>query len=967
MLRRFYICGIAICTLISCHTVVTDEPEEQNSTEAIYASIEQFRHNKTTLDSDNSILWSSGDRISVFKHRSFNDEYILDKEAVGTDEGRFSLIPSFTDGLIQIVSLSHSIAFYPYVPILTCYELGNDDGYSVEGFAIPAVQKWVADSFDPCSFPMVAVSESSDLLSFRNICGILKLCFTGSGSVKRLRLMGNRGEVLSGETSVAVYLDDRKPEISICGDPSTELILDCKDGVCLDPVHPTSFMFSLPPVDFDGGFTIEVEYDGGKVITVSTSKRNQVLRSMILRMPDIDLDDLEDDSADDVQIVFEDPVVERVFLSRFDNDEDNSLSIKEVDAVTEISSFFFGEYASEVKSLDDLSQFTSLVSLADDAFNGCTALESVVMPASLVSIGSRAFAGCSSLSDITLDEGLVSIGNEAFGSCYNLLGINIPDSVESIGEGTFKDCINLEGFTGKGVLADGRTLISDDVLISYAFSGQARFAYHIPAEVSKIGEGAFYNCRNLTGFVSHAAVKAIGDYAFYGCGLLSDVDLADGLMSIGMKTFARCFALSKLSLPESLGYIGYYAFAENAGIEELRVNSTVPPYVDVALFDTVPAALTVYVPDSSLSEYLAASGWRDLRYYMHGVVPDEDAGGESDDDSSDGEVTVLQKAERGNGIDVVLMGDAFTRSDIDDGTYASYMDQAVEALFSVEPYISYRDLFNVYSVAVVSERRGYTSGTGRLETFFGEGTHVGGNDETVMEYAMNVLTEDDMDDALIIVLLNREYYAGTCYMYYPSDGDYGRGLSIAYFPLGTDDEMFAELLQHEAGGHGFAKLDDEYYYYGTIPSEEITRHKWLSGYGWSKNVDITSNRNKVKWRKFIYDGRYSDEGIGIFEGASTYQFGIYRPTEYSIMNQNQGGFNAPSREAIWYRMHKLAFGSSWEYDFEEFVEYDMVNLTGTRAGECRTRTTGVELPPLSPPVIRTCSWRDFIDKKHPDL
>ncbi len=966
MLRRFYICCIAICALISCHTDITDEPQEQNPTETIYASIEQFRHNRTTLGSDNSILWSSGDRISVFKHRSFNDEYILDEVASGTNEGEFSLIPSFTDGLVPIVPLLHSVAFYPYVSRLTCNEIGNDDGYSIDGFVIPKIQKWVAESFDPYSFPMVAVSESPNILSFRNICGILKLCFTGSGSVKRLRLMGNKGEALAGESLLTVYGDERKPEISICGDSFSEVILDCGDGVCLDPEHPTSFMFSLPPVDFDGGFTVEVEYDGGKVVEVSTSKNNPVLRSMILRMPDINLDDMEDDSIDDMQIVFEDPVVERVFISRFDKDDDNSLSMKEVAAVAEISSFFFGEDASDVKSLDDLSQFNSLVSLADDAFNGCTALESVVMPVSLASIGSRAFAGCSSLCEITLNEGLVSIANEAFRSCYNLFEINIPDSVESIGEGTFKDCINLEGFTGRGVLSDGRTLISDDVLISYAFSGQARFAYHIPAEVSKIGEGAFYNCRNLTGLVSHAAVEVIGDYAFYGCGLLSDVDLADGLRSIGMKTFARCFALSKLSLPESLEYIGYYAFAERAGIEELRVNSTVPPYVDVALFDTVPTALTVYVPDSSLSEYLAATGWRDLRYYMHGVVPD-DGGGEFDDYLSDGEVTVLQKAQRGNGIDVVLMGDAFARSDIEDGTYTSYMEQASEALFSVEPYTSYKDLFNVYSVAVVSERSGYTSGTGRLETFFGEGTHVGGNDETVMEYAMNVLTEDDMDDALIIVLLNREYYAGTCYMYYPPDGDYGRGLSIAYFPLGTDDEMFAELLQHEAGGHGFAKLDDEYYYDGTIPSEEITRHKWLSGYGWSKNVDITSNRNKVKWRKFIDDGRYSVEGIGIFEGASTYQYGVYRPTEDSIMNQNQGGFNAPSREAIWYRMHKLAFGSSWEYDFEEFVEYDMVNLTGFRARECRTRTTGVELPPLSPPVIRTCSWRDFIDKKHSNL
>ena len=35
-----------------------------------------------------------------------------------------------------------------------------------------------------------------------------------------------------------------------------------------------------------------------------------------------------------------------------------------------------------------------------------------------------------------------------------------------------------------------------------------------------------------------------------------------------------------------------------------------------------------------------------------------------------------------------------------------------------------------------------------------------------------------------------------------------------------------------------------------------------------------------------------------------------------------GGFNAPSREAIYYRIHKLAFGTTWEYDYESFVKWD---------------------------------------------
>ena len=45
----------------------------------------------------------------------------------------------------------------------------------------------------------------------------------------------------------------------------------------------------------------------------------------------------------------------------------------------------------------------------------------------------------------------------------------------------------------------------------------------------------------------------------------------------------------------------------------------------------------------------------------------------------------------------------------------------------------------------------------------------------------------------------------------------------------------------------------------------------------------------------------------------------------SIMNNNAGGFNAPSREAIYYRLNKLAFGPEWELDYEEFAAYDAIN------------------------------------------
>lgn len=336
----------------------------------------------------------------------------------------------------------------------------------------------------------------------------------------------------------------------------------------------------------------------------------------------------------------------------------------------------------------------------------------------------------------------------------------------------------------------------------------------------------------------------------------------------------------------------------------------------------------------------------------------------STDYSADGKVTTLHTATKGGGIDVVLMGDAYSDRLIADGTYAADMQTMMDAFFSEEPYKSHIDYFNVYAVNVVSENEVYdTYSSTALGGWFGYGTEVGGNDARCFNYGLKAISAEQMDEALIIVAMNSDAYAGTCYMYYPSRGDYSGGTSVAYFPVGSDPAQLAGLVHHEAGGHGFAKLGDEYAYeeYGEITQEIIaTQYKPLESYGWWKNVDFIDDPSSVKWSRFLSDERYGDDGLGCFEGGLTYWSGVWRPTEESIMRYNTGGFNAPSREAIYYRIHKLAYGDSWEYDYEDFVEYDSVNRASSSAVSRRQRTNYVErtLEPTSPPVVVRKSWKD---------
>ena len=335
---------------------------------------------------------------------------------------------------------------------------------------------------------------------------------------------------------------------------------------------------------------------------------------------------------------------------------------------------------------------------------------------------------------------------------------------------------------------------------------------------------------------------------------------------------------------------------------------------------------------------------------------------ESTDFSQDGTYVTLQSATVGNGIDVVLMGDAYSDRLIADGTYRSVMENTMEQFFSEEPYKSFREYFNVYMVNVVSPNEVYGTGSRTaLSTRFGDGTSVSGDDQTVFSYALNAISEDRMDEALIVVMMNRDYYAGTCWMYYPESGDYGNGVSVAYFPTSSDETTFRGLILHEAGGHGFAKLADEYAYeeYGQVPSDEITNCQNLWDFGWYPNIDFTSDPALVNWSEFIADARYQYDGLGVFEGGYTYWTGVWRPTENSIMRYNEGGFNAPSREAIYTRINKLAFGESWQYDYEDFVAYDAVN----RRSEPATAPSSVlqRHEPTAPPVIVRKTWREALE------
>ncbi len=602
-----------------------------------------------------------------------------------------------------------------------------------------------------------------------------------------------------------------------------------------------------------------------------------------------------------------------------------------------------------------------------------TAVETVTLPASVTEIGSMVFSYCLSLREfkgssslvcdsrslVTKSRDLVAVAGggladyvcpediimnpDVFDGLTELKSITFPNSLKSLwyGPATFGSCENLEFFYGSGTTEDhhGYYLTYNDI-------GNA--LYYLtpvcPADYKPKGLGAIKSmCGNKR---------------------IERLTLEDEVTYVESRAFMNMESLRYLRLSSGITSLGRNAFGYCSRLDSLFVRSYSPPsYSEDAWGHFGHDGLHIFVPAGFEDQYKSANGWSNYAQYIEGYYYNDLEEVDyyiSGDYSQDGKVTMLQEATEGAGIELVLMGDAFSDRQIADGTYDVVMEKMMEAFFSEEPYTTYRHLFNVHSVKVVSATEGYEHGGQTLGGYFGEGTQVGGNDNTCMQYALKAVPQEKMDNTLIIVAMNSPAYAGTCWMYYYQNGDYGQGLSVAYFPIGEDDEGLARLVHHEAGGHGFSKLADEYAYesLGRIPQEEIDDAMKMVPYGWWKNVDFTNDPTQVKWGHFLADERYKYDGLGCFEGAYTYWKGAWRPTDNSIMRYNYGGFNAPSREAIWYRIHKLAYGKEWVYDYEDFVAYDAKNRK--TAGSAATSGHGVlrTMEPTHTPVVVPRRWNE---------
>ena len=337
---------------------------------------------------------------------------------------------------------------------------------------------------------------------------------------------------------------------------------------------------------------------------------------------------------------------------------------------------------------------------------------------------------------------------------------------------------------------------------------------------------------------------------------------------------------------------------------------------------------------------------------------------------------ILTHTAQGAAFPIVIMADGYDITEVNNGTYDKAVQKALDALFDREPMASLKPYIDVYSVKAVSARSGI--GSKKSDTAFSsyfpnvsKSSEVVGDSLAVMACAEKALQNYGyskqeaknlvLDHCLMIVLLNSSQYAGVtyfCTIRKSSDG-YPIGNAISYIPVnpvinvkgqyGFKGDVFNELIQHEAVGHGIGKLGDEYWYddienypeYQTPTDNAVSTFNYLFTNGYMQNIHYdadVSTTHDIESSSWIYpfsiDDGYALEYLRWYPGAYVYVNKFFRPSYFSIMNSTidtrNNTFNAPSRASIYRNVRRVA-DSSWQWDYEEFAEFDQGNLYSSMA------------------------------------
>jgi hypothetical protein len=296
-------------------------------------------------------------------------------------------------------------------------------------------------------------------------------------------------------------------------------------------------------------------------------------------------------------IPFVDDNVKAICVAHWDTNGDGELSYAEAAAVTNLGTYF---KSTAITSFDELEYFTSLTSIPNTAFYGCTSLASITLPSSVSTLGNGSFYNCTNLATMTVyAETPPTVGTNAFK--------NVPtDIVVYLPCGTYDAYHNANGWSqfanmqepGSCPIVFADANVKALCVANWDTNGDGELSYTEAAAVTdlggvfenksnitsfdelqyfigltSLGSNAFSNGWSLTSIIIPNSVTSIGYATFWYCSSLTAIDIPNSVTSIGGSAFSGCSGLTSIEIPNSVTYIGGSSFRGCSGLEQIIVDS----------------------------------------------------------------------------------------------------------------------------------------------------------------------------------------------------------------------------------------------------------------------------------------------------------------------------------------------------------------------------------------------------------
>lgn len=241
-------------------------------------------------------------------------------------------------------------------------------------------------------------------------------------------------------------------------------------------------------------------------------------------------------------------------------------------------------------ALQALSIPETVTEIGTGAFYSCSALTSLEIPDSVTAIASGTFFNCSSLAELTLGDSITDIGKMAFGYCTSLAELTLPDSVETLGDQLFYYCTALESVE----IPEKVTALG-----AYTFYGCLSMTeFHVPKTLEDVGAMAFFGCRSLaTVTVDEGNTAYLADdnilynqdksvlYLYPAGRTDTSFDLPDGVLVVYAGAFFAAANLQEITLNSDLQYIGEMAFDFCSSLTSITIPKTVTTIGTTAFAD----------------------------------------------------------------------------------------------------------------------------------------------------------------------------------------------------------------------------------------------------------------------------------------------------------------------------------------------------------------------------------------------